>query len=74
MNGDGLPPSLNDKFAFPGMNCYGMTIADYFAAFALNAMLRHGAYVDEKEMARLAYVYANSMVSERNRPNENNNN
>lgn len=43
----------------------GMTLRDYFAAKAMQAMLTRGAPLDSDQMALDAYVYADAMLAAR---------
>jgi hypothetical protein len=46
----------------------GMTLRDYFAAKAMEAMIKNGAwsdYVDMEKIARLAYQQADAMLKAR---------
>lgn len=62
-----------NEFAFPQLEGerlkwwgHGMTLRDYFAAKSLNALLiAHGVVLRPEEAVRLAYTYADSMLSQR---------
>ena len=65
---------MNDTPAFPttlfehGGESNGMTLRDYFAAKAMQAMIKYGPwsdYVDMEQIARLAYQQANAMMKAR---------
>jgi len=58
--------------AFPwthnDMTCTGTTLRDYFAAKAMQAMIKYGPwsdYVDMEQIARLAYQQADAMMKAR---------
>lgn len=44
---------------------YGMSLRDFFAAKAMQAMLTRGAPLDSDQMALDAYVYADAMLAAR---------
>ena len=65
---------MNDIPAFPttlfehGGESNGMTLRDYFAAKAMQAMIKYGPwsdYVDMEQIARLAYQQADAMMKAR---------
>jgi hypothetical protein len=65
---------MNDKPAFPQYQphpdpfSHGMTLRDYFAAKAMQAMIKYGPwsdYVDMEQIARLAYQQADAMMKAR---------
>jgi hypothetical protein len=65
---------MNDTPAFPttlfehGGESNGMTLRDYFAAKAMQAMIKYGPwsdYVDMEQIARLAYQQADAMMKAR---------
>ena len=66
---------MNDIPAFPrpssGVDQYaqtGMTLLDYFAAKAMQSMIKYGPwgdYVDMEQIARLAYQQADAMMKAR---------
>jgi hypothetical protein len=60
---------MNDAPAFPSPNMNtGMTLRDYFAAKAMQAMIKYGPwsdYVDMEQIARLAYQQADAMMKAR---------
>ena len=45
----------------------GLTLRDYFAAKAMQASLSRGTPVNIEAMAKAAYTYADTMLSERNK-------
>jgi len=54
-------------FPLPNMNT-GMTLRDYFAAKAMQAMIKYGPwsdYVDMEQIAKLAYKQADAMMKAR---------
>ena len=59
----------SDTLAFPVPNMNtGMTLRDYFAAKAMQAMIKYGPwsdYVDMEQIARLAYQQADAMMAAR---------
>ena len=60
---------MNDTPAFPSPNMNtGMTMRDYFAAKAMQSMIKYGPwsdYVDMEQIARLAYQQADAMMKAR---------
>jgi|688.fasta_scaffold506888_3 phenylacetate-coenzyme A ligase PaaK-like adenylate-forming protein len=69
---------MNDTPAFPhtwldpqlrsSVVAKGMTLRDYFAAKAMQAMIKYGPwsdYVDMEQIARLAYQQADAMMAAR---------
>jgi len=68
---------MNNIPAFPlhnhgtqtlGMHFTGMTLRDYFAAKAMQAMIKYGPwsdYVDMEQIAKLAYQQADAMMKAR---------
>jgi hypothetical protein len=64
-----MPAQTLHEPAFPSENNFGLTIRDYFAAAALNALLskpRTGS-IDEPHAryAEVAYAYADAMLAAR---------
>jgi hypothetical protein len=54
--------------AFPDQYQNGMTLRDYFAAKAMQAMIKYGPwsdYVDMEQIAKLAYKQADAMMKAR---------
>lgn len=61
-------PLLNNKIGYHAdirQEWYGVTVRDYFAAKAMQAMLTRGAPLDSDQMALDAYVYADAMLKAR---------
>ena len=54
--------------AFPDDDHYGMTVLDYFAAKAMQALISNNndtAFGDGYKIAKQAYILANAMIEER---------
>jgi hypothetical protein len=65
---------MNDTPAFPttlfehGGESNGMTLRDYFAAKAMQGLIKYGPwsdYVDMEQIAKLAYKQADAMMAAR---------
>ena len=62
-----------NEFAFPQLEGdrlkwwgHGMTLRDYMAGYSLNTLIQaHGIVMRPEEAARIAYTYADAMLTER---------